>query len=156
MLGKEHVEPAFKLEDVARVNLNVGGLALEAGGNLVDHDVGVGKAVALTLGAGRKEKGAHGGRDTHADGGDVRLDVLHCVVDGEPCGYRAARRVDVEEHVLLRVLRFQKEHLGNDEVCHMVVNGTAEEDDAVLQEARVNVVGALAVGGFFDNRRDEN
>ena len=47
---------------------------------------------------------------------DVRLDELHRVVDREPGVDRAARRVDVERDVLVRVLRLEVEQLGDDQV----------------------------------------
>jgi hypothetical protein len=38
----------------------------------------------------------------------------------------------------------QKQHLGNDHVGDVVVDRRAEEDDAVLQQPRVDVEGTLA------------
>jgi hypothetical protein len=66
-----------------------------------------------------------------AVGNHVVLDELHGVVDGQARGDGAAGRVDVERDVLFRVLALQKQHLGNDEIGHLVVNGRAKKDDVV-------------------------
>ena len=63
-------------------------------------------------------------------------------------------RVDVEVDVLLRVLGLEEQQLGDDQVGDVVVDRRAEEDDAVLEQARVDVVGALAAAGLLDDDRD--
>ncbi len=68
-------------------------------------------------------------------------------------GHVAAGRVDVERDVAVGGLRLQVEQLGDDEVGHGVVDGRAEEDDAVRQQAGVDVVGPLAPVGLLDHRR---
>jgi hypothetical protein len=49
----------------------------------------------------------------------------------------------------------QEEQLGDDEVGHVVVDGGAEEDDAVLEQPRVDVEGPLAAVGGFDDGGDD-
>ena len=56
----------------------------------------------------------------------------------------AARRVDVQADVLVRVLRLEEQQLRDDQVRHVVVDRPDEEDHALLQQARVDVVRALA------------
>src|SRR5262249_34141116 len=68
----------------------------------------------------------------------------------------AARGVDVEGDVLLRVLGFEEEHLGDDEVGDRVVDRLAEEDDVVLQEARVDVVRALSPSRLLDDHGNQD
>src|SRR5437870_7890223 len=46
------------------------------------------------------------------------------------------------------------EELGHDEVCDLVVDRCAEEDDPVLEQARVDVEGALAARVLLDHHRD--
>ncbi len=62
-----------------------------------------------------------------------------------------ARRVDVEVDVLVRVLRLEEEQLGDDQVGDVSSIGVAEEDDAVLEQAGVDVVGPLAAAGLLDD-----
>jgi hypothetical protein len=40
-----------------------------------------------------------------------------------------AGRVDVDRDVLVRLLRLEVQELGDDEVCELVVDRRAEEDD---------------------------
>ncbi len=60
-------------------------------------------------------------------------------------------RVDVEVDVLVGLLRLEEEQLRADQVGDRVVDRRAEEDDALLQQARVQVVGPLAPVGRLDD-----
>ena len=86
---------------------------------------------------------------------DLRLDVLHRVVDREAGRHRAPGRVDVEEDVLLRVLGLEEEELRDDQVRQVVADGRAQDDDAVAEQPRVDVVGALTAAGLLNDDRDE-
>src|SRR5207249_5871708 len=86
-----------------------------------------------------------------ADGGDVRLDVLHGVVDGQQVGDGATRRVDVDGDVPVRVLALQVQQLGHDEVGDGVVDGRAQEDDAVLEQPGEDVEGAFPPARLLDH-----
>ena len=102
------------------------------GGPLVDHDAGIGKSEALPGRSRPREiMAAADIPHAHADGGDVRLDVLHHVVDGHAGVGDAARGVDVEGDVLLVVLGLEEQHLRNDQVGNLVVDLLAQEDDAL-------------------------
>ena len=143
-------------EDLAQLDLHVRGCAPGTGGPLVDHDAGIGKSEALP---GRAAAEDHGGRrhaHAHADGGDVGLDVLHHVVDGHAGVGDAARGVDVEGDVLLVVLGLEEQHLRNDQVGHLVVDLLAQEDDALPEQLRVDVEGAVAPASLLDDRRDQD
>ena len=73
----------------------------------------LGSAIRLPLVPAREQERAHGRRHADADGGDIALDVLHGVVDGHAGGDAAAGAVDIELNVLIRVLGFQIQQLGN-------------------------------------------
>ena len=81
-----------------------------------------GRAKRLPLVPGRQQHGRRRGRLAEAEGRHVGLDELHGVVDGEQGGDVAARRVDVEVDVLVRLLGLQEEQLGADQVGHRVVD----------------------------------
>src|SRR3954452_21672112 len=149
------VDPRTGLEDLARVDLDVGRLALEPGRRLVDEDAAVGQRQALALGAARQQQRPHRHGDSAADRRHVRLDELHRVVDREAGVDRAAGRVDVDRDVLVGVGALEVQELGDDEVRDLVVDGRAEEDDAVVEQPRVEVVLALAPGGALDDGGDE-
>src|SRR5204863_3837893 len=63
--------------------------------------------------------------------------------------------VDVDREVLVWVLRLEVEELGDDQVGDLVVDGGSEEDDALVQQARVDVERALAARGLLDHHRDQ-
>ena len=84
-----------------------------------------------------------------------RFDELHGVVDREPGGHDAARRVDIERNVLVRVLGLEEQHLGDHDVRHVVLDRANDEDQAVLQEARIDVVCPLAARRLLDDHRDQ-
>jgi hypothetical protein len=152
---QELVELGLDLQDLAGVDLDVGGLALKTAQGLVDHHAGIGQAVALALGACREQEGAHARRLTDAQGAHVGLDKLHRVVDGHARRDRTARGVDVEVDVLVRVLGFEKEELRDDEARDRIVDGADEKDHALLEQARVDVVGPLAAAALLHHHRHE-
>ena len=51
--------------------------------------------------------------------------------------------------------RLEVQELRDDEVRDLVVDRRAEEDDALVEQARVDVVLALAAGGALDDRGDQ-
>jgi len=55
----------------------------------------------------------------------------------------AAGRVEVNRDVSVGVLALQVQELSDDAVRHLVVDRSAEEDDAFLQQHRVDVVDAF-------------
>ncbi len=136
------------------MNVDVGRLARQsAHGRLVDQDAGIGQREALFGLACRKQQCRHGGRLADANRGDVVLYVLHRVVDGHARRDRSARRVDVELDVLFRVFLRQEQHLRDHQVGDGVINGSANEDDIVAEQAGINVIGAFASPGRFDHHR---
>src|SRR4029079_11684967 len=92
-----------------------------------------------------------GGRRSlaEADRGDVVLDELHRVVDGAQRSDVAARAVDVQVDVLVRVLGLQVDQLGADQAGDRVVDRRLQEDDVLLQQARVEVHAALTATGLL-------
>src|SRR5437870_8600863 len=121
----------------------------------MDHDPRVRKGVPLAFPPGGEQQRGHGRGLADADRVDRMLEVLHGVVDRQARGHDAARRVDVQEAVALGVLGLEEEQLGDDEVRHRVLDGVPDEDDPLLEEAREDVVGALAAPGLLDDHRHE-
>jgi hypothetical protein len=73
----------------------------------------------------------------------------------EQRGDVATGAVDVDVDVLVRVLGLQVDELRADQVGDGVVDRRAQEDDVLLEQAAVEVVGPLATVGLFDHSRDE-
>ena len=65
-----------------------------------------------------------------------------------------ARRIDVQVDVGLGVFRLEEEQLGHDGVGHLVVDLRAEKDDAVFQQATVDVHRPLFAAALLDDIRD--
>ena len=118
------VEASLQGLDLAGVDQDVGRLALEAAGRLVDHDAGVGQGEAVPLLAGAEQERAHRGRLPDAQRRHRAADELHGVVDRQPRGHDPARRVDVEGDLLLRVLGLEEEELRDDERGRVVLDRT--------------------------------
>ena len=117
----------------------------------MQQDAGVGQGIAHALLAGGKQQRAHGRGLTDAQGGDGRPDELHGVVDRHAGGDDAPRRIDVHGDLFLRVLRLQKQQLRRDQRGHLVLDGARDEDDALLEQARIDVIGSLAAVGLLDH-----
>src|SRR5688572_19695081 len=130
--------------ELLHLDEDVGRVATEAAGALVDHDARVRQRVTLALGTSRHEHRRHRRCLPDADRAHRRFEVLHRVVDRQAGGDDAAGRVDVEVDVALGVLRLEEQQLGDDQVGHRVLDGVPDEDDPLLEQAREDVVGALA------------
>ena len=136
------------------VDLDVRGLAgdaLAADERLVDQDLGVRQGETLALGAACQQESAHRGSHAHADSGDIALDIVHGIVDCHTVRDGAAGAVDVEVNVLLRVLAFQIQQLGNDHTGRGGVDILAQHDNTVIEQSRKNIVAALTASSLFDN-----
>src|SRR5207247_1525343 len=59
--------------------------------------------------------------------------------------------VDVQVDVFVRIVRLEKEQLGDDDIGDIVVDRSAQEYDPVHQEPGEDVVGALAAAGTLDD-----
>ena len=122
---------------------------------LVQQDAGIGQRDAQAGRACHQQERAHRAGRAHAHRGDRAADILHRVVDGEAAGHHAARRVDVERDLLLRIVGFQRQQLRADQRRDIVVDRPVEEDDALAQQPRENVEGALAAARLLDHHGDE-
>src|SRR5207244_5059106 len=121
-------QAAAQLEDVPRVDYDVGRLALEAAHRLLDQRARGRQTAALVLVARGEQQRAHAGRLPDAKRGDVGLDELHGVVDGEPGRHRTARGIDVEKDVLVGVFRLEEKELRDDQVGRDLVDRADEEN----------------------------
>ena len=107
---------------------------------LVHQDAGVRGCVALADGACGEQELTHGCCHTGHHGHHVVRDELHGVIDSHAGGDGAAGRVDVQVNVCLGVFSREQQHLGADEVGVGVAHLGAEPDNALLQEAVVDVI----------------
>ena len=151
VMGKDAVKAFFQIEHEADGALDIGGGAASATGNLVNHHVGVRQAKAFALGAGSEKHGTHRGTNADAISVHVASHELHRVVDRKTCGDRAARGVDVNVDVLFRVLHLQEKKLGDHGVGNEVIDACTDKNDAVLEQARVDIERALTAAVGLDD-----
>src|SRR5215204_1676570 len=153
--GVELVEAPAQGQRLARVDLDVGRLPLESAGGLVDEDARVGQREAVAGRPAGQDQRAHRHGDSDPGRPHARGDELHRVVDAQPGVDVTARAIDVERDVGLGVGRLEVQQLGDDEVGDLVVDGRAEEDHALGEQARVDVERALAASVALDDHGDE-
>ena len=120
----------------------------------MNHDFCVRESETLALCAASEQECAHGCGGAHADSVHITLDVLHGVVDCQTSSDRAARRIDVEENILVGVFGLQEKHLADDGIRSCVSYFVTQEDDSDLEQTGKQVVRALTALSLFDNIRD--
>ncbi|MMZ65249.1 hypothetical protein D1872_276450 [compost metagenome] len=120
----------------------------------MNHNFAVRQRVSFARRTGIQQESAHGSREAHANRGNVGLNVLHRIENGHTGCDGAARAINVKMDVFPRIFRVQKQHLGNNGVGDDVIHLGAQENDAVLQQSRVNVVSAFAAVTLFNDHRN--
>src|ERR1700710_635413 len=136
------IQPLANPEDLPRLDLDIGRLALSTAGRLVNHDPRIGQGEPFAGRTGCQQQAAHRGRLPDTYGAHRRPDVLHGVVDRETGGHDAAWAIDIERNILGRVLALQEQQLGADQGAHLVEDLAGQEDDPLLEEPGVDVVRA--------------
>ncbi len=137
------------------MDLDVRGLTREPAERLVDHHARIGQCETLALGTGAQQERAHAGGLTDAQGAHIALDEVHRVVDRHAGGDHAPGRVDVETDVLVGILRLEEQQLRHHQVGGDLVDRTDQEHHALLEQARVDVIGTLAAAALLDHHRHE-
>lgn len=153
VFAEDLVEVLSHPQDFACMNANVASLSFYPSPGLVDHDAGVGQGEAFPFRACSEQQRAHARGLAKAKCSDIRLYVLHGVVDRHACGDRAARRVDVEIDILVRVFRLKKEQLRGYERGDLVVDRRAENHDAISEETGEKIIGSFSSACRFNNGR---
>jgi len=107
--------------------------------------------MTLAARASGEEYRAHAGGLADANGAHVGFHELHGVVDRKTRAHHSAWRIYVERDVLLGILGLEEQHLCDHDVCHIVIDRADDEDDALLEEARIDVIRPLATRGLLDD-----
>lgn len=151
--GENAVELLLQADQLPRLDLDVAGLALGAAHRLVDHDSAVREGEALAFRSGSEEEGAHARGLSNTDGGDITGQILHRVVNRETRADHPAWTVDIQGDIGITLLALQKEELGDYDIRHEIIDRFAEENDAILEQPRVDIISALAARIFLDDVR---
>ena len=91
-------------QDLLRLDLNVRRLSLCSSKRLMDHNTGMREGIAFSLRTRRQENRAHARRLSNTDRGDIRLDILHGIIDRQSCRDNTAGAVDVKGDILIGIL----------------------------------------------------
>lgn len=126
-------------QDLLRLDLNITRLSLRAAHRLMNHDPRMRQRKPLSLFPTAQQKRRHRRRQPHIDRHNIRLDMLHGIINRHSRDDRPPRRVDVQVDGLGVVLRLEVQHDRDDLVRDLVVDFLAQEDDALAVQPVVDV-----------------
>ena len=149
----DFVQPCLEEQYFFGMDLDIRGLALKTTHRLMDHHARIRQAITLALGACGQQQGTHTGRLAHAQGRHIRLDELHGVVDRQTRRHRSTGRVDIEKNIFFRVLGFEKQQLGHDQIGRDFIHRPHQKHHPLLEQTRVDVIGALTATALLDHHR---
>ena len=138
-------------QDQIRVNANIRCATARASQRLVEQNTSVRGDVALSGSACSQQELPHRCCKAHADGDDIRLHVLHGVVDSHTGGHGTTRRVNVQVDIAFGIFCSQQKELRTDRVCVIVSHLATEPDDALFQQALVDRI-SQSHGRFISAR----
>ena len=119
----------------------------------MNHHLRVRQGKPFALRAACQKERAHAGSHADTDGGNIRLDILHGIINRKTCGYNAAGAVDIQVDIFLRVLRRKEQQLRHNKACRCIVDLLAKENNPVFQQAGINIIAALSPAGLFHDIR---
>src|SRR4026208_509762 len=156
MFGHDLIEAFSDFQDLSGLNVDFSGLPLKSAHGLVNHDPCIREGESLAFGSGGEQESSHAGGLSQADGIDRRFHILHGIVNTQSCRDTSPGGIDVEIDVLFRVLRFEKQELGNNQVGENIVDRRAKEYDPVFQQSGVNVISAFTSVRRLDHNGDKH
>jgi glycosyltransferase involved in cell wall biosynthesis/SAM-dependent methyltransferase len=139
-------DPKKLMQEIYRV-LKPGGVCFFGARNkyvlVVDHNFTVRESKAFAFFTSREKYCGHTRCQAHTDGADIGFDMLHGVVDSQTSSDRATWGVDIQFNIFFWTLVFEEEKLSNNNVGNIVINFTAKENNSILKQARIDIVGAF-------------
>src|SRR5690606_1431884 len=126
-------------------------LPLSSATGLVDHHPGIWQTIPLALSTGGQQEGPHATGLTNTHCADVWLDKLHSVVNRHSRRYGSSRRVDIKMNIFIGIFRLQEQELLHYQVRHVIFNRPNQENNPLLQQARINIVRALTARRLLYN-----
>ena len=63
--------------------------------------------------------------------------------------------VDIDTDVLIRIFRFKKQQLGQNDIGYIVVNWANEKDYPFLEQTGIDVIGTFTASALLDNHRHQ-
>ena len=108
---------------------------------------------ALALFPRTEQYGSHGGRYSCADGGHVRFNELHGVINPEAGVDASPRGIDINLYVFGGIRTGQEQQLGLDDIGYLVADRGPQENDAVHHQPGEHVHGNGIELPFLDDIR---
>src|SRR5947208_4086232 len=121
---------------------------------LVNEHRRVRKAEALALLTSSQKYRTHTHRHTYTNCRNIRLNPLHSIVDSQASINHSTRRIDIQINILGCILTLEEKQLCYSEVGNIIIDWRANEDDAFLEQARIDVHPTLTTRRRLDNIRN--
>lgn len=141
--SEDRSQPALELRAVTSIDQLIGCddclPAATTVPGLVDHDVGVGRGIAMPGHAACQQESPHARCDTDAHRMDTALGVTHAVVQPETVVDAATRRTDVHRDRLVRGLVAEVENLRDQCTAALFGDGPIEKNDPLQEECGIRV-----------------
>src|SRR4030065_2294588 len=142
-----------KPEDLPRLDVYIRGLSLKPSHRLMDQYPRMGKSKSFPLLACCEQQSRNAGWLPHAYRGHLGPNILHRIVNRKSRRDNSSWRIDVEMNILGRIFRFQKKHLGNDQVGDIIVDRRPNKNDSFLQKTGIDIISPLAPSIFLNYNR---
>mmetsp|Transcript_23991 Transcript_23991/g.45269 ORF Transcript_23991/g.45269 Transcript_23991/m.45269 type:complete len:228 (-) Transcript_23991:130-813(-) len=151
-----HVQDLTHVQNLSCLDSNVRCLTLGPAQGLMDHNARVGEAFSLALRSGGEEERAHGSGHAKAHRTDFAWNELHCIIDCHASRNRSSGRVDVHRDIRVGICVCQVEHLRDQDLSHLILDLSTQDDDAVFQQLRhhIQLLPAPCVHHRHPHRRD--
>ena len=149
------VECITGIHNMIGCDLDVDRLPFHTSERLMDHHFRVFQRISFSFCSSGEYDRTHRCSHADTDSDDIRLHVLHRVIDRETGCDVTTGRIDIESDRSLRIFFREEKELSDHRIRDIRVDRVAEENNPILEETRVYVIGAFLSPDFIDDRRDE-
>jgi len=149
--GDDLVQGLAPADDLLGRDADVRGLSTRTAGRLVNHDSTVGQNETLPLGPCGEENRRHAGGHADAVGHHIAGEEVDGIIDGHASSDHATGGVNVQMDILFGILHLQVKELRDHHIGNVIVDSGANEDDAVLEQAGINIHRPLTPTGILND-----
>src|SRR5258708_36066486 len=155
MESRDLIKFFSQLLDLVDRDLDVRGLSADRATGLVHHDTAVFQGRTLTFGACAHQYLSHRGCHPDTDGGYIRGDILHGIINPQAGVYAAPGAIDIHLNIPVPIRTVQEQQLGGDDIGHLIVDRVSQENNTIHHQPAVNVHHSHIHGAFLDNVRGD-
>src|SRR6185503_5772952 len=98
----------------------------------MDHDTAMGQRFAFPFCSCSQEKSPHGSSLTHTIGIYITSQKTNRIVDSKASCDIATWRVNKDLYIFFRIIRHEKEELGDDHVGKVVIDGLSNQNYSIF------------------------